>query len=64
VRTPSSPPARSTRLVLVVADTDHNGRVLRDAREVLRGNLPLDTRATMAALAIGRDPGANGIVVL
>ena len=52
------------RLVLVVADTDHNRRVLRDAREVLRGNLPLDTRATMAALAIGRDPGANGIVVL
>ncbi len=52
------------RLVLAVADTDHNRRVLREAREVLRGDFPLDTRAVMAALAVGRDPGANGIVVL
>lgn len=52
------------RLVLLIADTEHNRRVLREAREVLRGDFPLDTRAIMAAVAIGRDPGANGIVVL
>jgi len=52
------------RLILAVADTDHNRRALREAREVLRGDFPLDTRAVMAALAAGRDPGANGIVVL
>ncbi|HXX60693.1 MAG TPA: helix-turn-helix transcriptional regulator [Candidatus Sulfotelmatobacter sp.] len=52
------------RLILVVADTRHNAVVLRDARTLLAGDFPLDTRTVLAALGAGRDPGANGIVVL
>lgn len=53
-----------TRLLLVVADTRHNRAVLREVRSLLADDFPLDTRAVMRALAAGRDPGANGIVVL
>ena len=52
------------RLVLLIADTKHNALVLRDARALLAGDFPLDTRAILRALREGRDPGANGIVVL
>jgi transcriptional regulator with XRE-family HTH domain len=52
------------RLVLVVADTHLNRRVLSEVRELLRPDFPLDTRAVLAALGSGRDPGANGIVVI
>lgn len=52
------------RLILVVADTRHNALVLREARSLLAGDFPLDTRTALAALGDGRDPGANGIVVL
>ncbi len=52
------------RLILLVADTRHNALVLREARTLLAGDFPLTTRMVLAALADGRDPGANGIVVL
>lgn len=52
------------RLILLIADTRHNAIVLRDARALLAGDFPLDTRAVLRALGEGRDPGANGIVVL
>lgn len=52
------------RLVLLIADTKHNALVLRDARSLLAGDFPLDTRAVMRALTEGRDLGANGIVVI
>lgn len=52
------------RLVLLIADTKHNALMLRDARPLLAGDFPLDTRAVLRALAEGRDPGGNGIVVL
>ena len=55
---------RVDRVILVLADTRHNRTVLREARELLRSDFPLDTRAVMTALRAGRDPGANGIVLL
>jgi transcriptional regulator with XRE-family HTH domain len=53
-----------TRLIVVVSGTHHNHTVLREVRPLLAGDLPLGTRAVMAALSVGRDPGANGLVVL
>lgn len=52
------------RLILLVAGTRSNRETLRDVRESLRVDLPLDTRAIMSALRAGRDPGASGIVLL
>jgi hypothetical protein len=52
------------RIVLLVADTHHNRRVLREQREALRSTFPLDTKAVMAGLRAGKLPVANGIVVL
>jgi hypothetical protein len=37
-------------VILLVADTKGNRRHLADRREVLRANVPLDTRAVLAAL--------------
>lgn len=52
------------RLILLVADTHHNRRVLREHREALSSTFPTDTRSIMAALQAGKLPAANGIVVL
>jgi transcriptional regulator with XRE-family HTH domain len=54
----------ATRLIVVVSATRLNHTVLREVRSLLSGDLPLGTRAVMTALAAGRDPGANGLVVL
>jgi transcriptional regulator with XRE-family HTH domain len=54
----------STRMVILVADTAANRAALAVGREALRHDYPLDTREVMAALAAGRQPGANGIVIL
>ena len=51
-------------VLLLVADTKRNRRVLQEFRALLRVRYPLDTRAVMAALRSGRCPGASGIVVL
>ena len=51
------------RMFLLVRKSRRNLRVLR-AAEPLRRAFPLGTRAVMAALARGQDPGADGIVVL
>jgi hypothetical protein len=51
-------------LILLVADTRHNRRVLALHREALRASFPLDTRAVMARVTQGLPPGRNGIVVL
>jgi transcriptional regulator with XRE-family HTH domain len=53
-----------TRLIVVVSATRLNHTVLREVRSLLIGDLPLGTRAVMTALAAGRDPGANGLIVL
>ena len=52
------------RVIVVVAGTKANRRALAAAGDVLAASFPLSTRATLAALAGGRDPGANGLVLL
>lgn len=52
------------RLILAVADTHLNRRVLAQIRPLIHDDFPLGTRATLAALAAGRDPGANGVILL
>jgi transcriptional regulator with XRE-family HTH domain len=52
------------RIVLLVSDTRGNRRALAAIRPGLDQWLPLGTREVLAALAAGRDPGRNGIVIL
>lgn len=47
-------------VVLLLADTRRN----RTAAPGVQRTMPLDTRAVLAALRQGRDPGASGVVVL
>jgi transcriptional regulator with XRE-family HTH domain len=51
-------------VILLVADTRANRRVLATLAPGLRDLLPLNTRQVLSALAAGRDPGAGGIVIL
>jgi transcriptional regulator with XRE-family HTH domain len=55
--------AGTERMILLVRDSKRNREILRGA-DALRRSFPLDTRAVMAALSRGRDPGADGIVIL
>jgi transcriptional regulator with XRE-family HTH domain len=52
------------RLVMVVLGSTANRRALREAAPALRDSFSLTTRQVLRALAEGRDPGANGIVLL
>ena len=52
------------RLIFVVKDTHANRRALASAADVIATTFPLGTRAVMAALHDGRDPGANGLVFI
>ena len=54
----------ATRLVIVVAATHANRETLAAARLTLVASFDLDSRAVMAALAAGRDPGRDAIVLL
>lgn len=56
--------SRVDRVVLLLASTDHNRELVRRHVASLRQTFPLDTRTTLAALGAGRDPGANGLVLL
>jgi transcriptional regulator with XRE-family HTH domain len=49
-------------LVLVLRDTIENRRAVRDAGDPLTDEFRLDSRAVLAAIRQGRDPGSNGIV--
>jgi transcriptional regulator with XRE-family HTH domain len=51
------------RVVLLLADTGHHWRLLREHPE-LRQRFPMGTREVLAALRAGRDPGADGLVIL
>ena len=51
-------------VVLLIANTRANRAALALLRDGLRPLLPLDTRAVLAALGAGRDPGVGGIVIL
>lgn len=53
-----------SRVVLVLQASPTNRRALAEAADVVAADYPLGTRAVLAALSEGRDPGANGIVVL
>lgn len=56
--------SRMSRLVLVVAGTNANRRAVAEAGPALREPFPLGSRTVLAALRAGRDPGANGLVLL
>ena len=51
------------RVILVVADTRHNRTVVANV-DALRERFPISTRACLAALSLGRDPGADALVIL
>lgn len=52
------------RLLLLIEDTRTNRRALAAAGLEPRRSFPMPQRAMLAALAAGRDPGGDGIVVL
>jgi transcriptional regulator with XRE-family HTH domain len=52
------------RLILLVPDTRSNRDAIRAAGASLAGAFPAGTRQVMSALAAGRDPGSDGLVVL
>lgn len=54
----------ATRLILAVAATHANRRALDEARPALATAWDLDTRRVMAALAAGRQPERNAIVLI
>jgi hypothetical protein len=54
---------RIGRVILLIADTRHNRRVLSDV-PALRERFPLSTRACFAALNHGRDPGRDAHIIL
>jgi hypothetical protein len=51
-------------IILLVADTPANRRAMALVRELLRSEVPLDTRSVLKALGAGRSPGANGVAFL
>ena len=53
----------AVRLVLLVADTRHNRRVIQEHPE-LRQRFPIDTRTCLARLAKSLDPGGDALVIL
>jgi transcriptional regulator with XRE-family HTH domain len=55
--------ANLERMFLLVRASKRNRDILR-AADALRRSFPLGTRAVLSALGRGRDPGADGIVVL
>ncbi len=52
------------RTILLISDTERNRALLRVVVPVLRPTFPLSTREVLQALGEGRDPGADGMVVL
>jgi transcriptional regulator with XRE-family HTH domain len=54
----------ASRLILLIARTGANRRVLADAGPSLSRDFPVLTRQAMAKLAAGQDPGGDCLVVL
>jgi transcriptional regulator with XRE-family HTH domain len=52
------------RVILLAADTRTNRSILRAYGDGLRANYPVQSREALAALASGRDPGANALIIL
>lgn len=55
---------QAARLVMLIKGSHANRRALASAADLLTTTFPLGTRAMLAALAAGEDPGHNGIVLL
>ena len=55
--------AGATRLVLLIAATHANRRALAAVEPLLRSEFQLGTRAALAALAAGHDPGADALIL-
>jgi len=55
---------QADRLILAVAGTSTNRRALAEALAVRQASFPLGTKALFRALGEGRDPGADGILLL
>lgn len=53
-----------TRVVLLIRGSKRNRSLIREVLPTLRITFPLGTADVMRALREGRDPGANGMVVL
>lgn len=53
----------ATRAILLVSDTRHNREVLKLVPE-LASHFPVGTRACLAALARGADPGGDALVIV
>ena len=53
----------TSRAILLVADTRHDRGVIAGLPQ-LRRQFPVGTRAALAALGTGRDPGADCLVIL
>ena len=51
------------RMILLVRGSRRNRDILRGA-DALRRDFPIATRGVLTALAHGRDPGGNGLVIL
>jgi hypothetical protein len=51
-------------VILLVADTRRNRRVLRGVGELIAARFPLDTREVLRQLRAGRIPDQSGIVLL
>lgn len=52
------------RVILLLADTRSNRAFLRLAGPGLRARFPVDGRRALEALAAGRDPGGNALILL
>ena len=52
------------RVIPVVADTRTNRAALRAAGDVLAGSYPVPAPDALAALAAGRDPGGDAIILM
>ena len=52
------------RMLLVVADTRANRDAIAAAADVLGAAYPVSARVALAALAAGRDPGGDALIVL
>ena len=54
----------SPRVVLLVSDTRLNRLRLREAGDVFGSAFPVGTRAALAALTAGRDPGHDTLIII
>jgi hypothetical protein len=52
------------RLIVLVAQSHANRTALRSVGHLLAADSPVGARAALAALAEGRDPGGNAIVMV